>query len=126
MRLADLRTAALELLPLDAARREEATVHLAFMAQAAVVPALANAAEEAVRRLHEPLAKRIAHAIRTGELPGHLDAEKEATRLRLLFDGLAVQLVTTPRRKSTDWALEVLDDHLAALTRSPGPSKPRN
>lgn len=36
--MADLRTAAVELLPLDANRREEALVHLASMAQAAVVP----------------------------------------------------------------------------------------
>ena len=44
MTVADLRTAAVELLPLDASRREEALVHLAFMAQAAVVPALTEAA----------------------------------------------------------------------------------
>src|SRR3984885_5678578 len=38
MSVADLRIAAAELLPLDASRREEALVYLAFMAQAAVVP----------------------------------------------------------------------------------------
>jgi len=59
----DLRIAATELLPLDADRREDALVHLAFMAQAAVVPALADAAEGAAQRLQEPLAARIAHAV---------------------------------------------------------------
>jgi len=125
MTLADLRVAATELLPLDGNRREEALVHLAFMAQAAVAPALADAAEEAARRLQEPLAARIAHAIHTGELPAHLDAEHEATRLRLLRDGLAVQLVTTPRRTSAKWALAMLDEHLAALAASPAPAPAR-
>src|SRR3984885_11708648 len=44
MSVDDLRTAAAELLPLDADRREDALVLLAFTAQAAVVPALADAA----------------------------------------------------------------------------------
>jgi AcrR family transcriptional regulator len=115
MTMNDLRTAATELLPLDAERREEAVVHLAFMAQAAVVPALADAAEGAAGRLQEPLAARIAYAAQAGELPVGLDAEHEAARLRVLLDGLRVQLVTTPRQTSAKWALEVLDDHLTAL-----------
>src|SRR6202167_3301190 len=105
MSLADLRVTAAGLLPLGPGRREEALVHLAFMAQAAVVPALAEAAEDAARRLQEPLAARIAHAVQAGELPPHVDAEYEATRLRLLLDGLALHLVTTPRRSSAKWAL---------------------
>jgi AcrR family transcriptional regulator len=126
MTVADLRAAAVELLPLDASRREEARVHLAFMAQAAVVPALAEAAESAAQRLQEPLAARIAHSVQAGELPAHLDAEHEAARLRLLFDGLAVQLVTTPRRTTTKWALAILDEHLAALAASPAPVRGRH
>src|SRR6202142_3018887 len=54
-----LRVAAGELLAPGAHRREEALVHLAFMAQAAVTPALADAAEDAARRLQEPIAARI-------------------------------------------------------------------
>jgi AcrR family transcriptional regulator len=123
MSAADLRTAAAELLPLDATRREEALVHLAFMAQAAVVPALADAAEDAARRLQEPLAARIAHAAQAGELAPHLDAEHEATRLRVLLDGLRLQLVTTPRRSSARWALATLDDHLTTLAASPPPAR---
>jgi AcrR family transcriptional regulator len=117
MSVADLRAAALELLPLDATRREDAVVHLAFLAQAAVVPALANAAEDAARRLQEPLSARIAHAVRAGELAPHLDAEHEATRLRLLLDGLRLQLITTARGGSAEWAVTTLDDHLATLVR---------
>jgi AcrR family transcriptional regulator len=120
MTVKDLRAAAIELLPLDADRHEEALVYLAFMAQAAVVPELAEAAEGAAQRLQEPLAARIAYAARAGELPAHLDAEHEAARLRVLLDGLRVELVTTPRQTSADWALAVLDDHLTALAALPG------
>src|SRR6202035_2951682 len=120
MTVKDLRTAAVELLPLDADRHEDALVYLAFQAQAAVVPELAEAAEGAAQRLPEPLAARIAYAARAGELPAHLDAEDEAARLRVLLDGLRVQLVTTPRQTSAEWALAVLDDHLTALAARPG------
>src|SRR5580704_16708021 len=123
MTLNDLRTAATELLPLDADRREMSLVYLAFVAQAAVVPALADAAEGAAQRLQEPLAARFAHAVAAGELPAHLDAEHEAARLRVLLDGLRVQLITTPRQTSARWALAVLDDHLTALTDPPAASR---
>ena len=116
MTMNDLRIAATELLPLDADRREGALVYLAFQAQAAVVPALAGAADSAAQRLQEPLAARIAHLVKAGELPAHLDAEHEAARLRVLLDGLRLQLLITPRYTSGEWALAVLDDHLAALT----------
>ena len=115
MTMKDLRTAAAELLPLDADRRQDSLVHLAFLAQAAVVPELADAAEGAAQRLQEPLAARFAHAVAAGELPEDLDAEEEAARLRVLLDGLRVQLVTTPRQTSAKWALAVLDEHLGSL-----------
>jgi AcrR family transcriptional regulator len=126
MTMDDLRIAATELLPLDADRREMALVYLAFVAQAAVVPALARAAEGAAQRLQEPLAARIAHAVKTGELPAHLDAEHEAARLRALLDGLRLQLITTPRHTPASWALAVLDDHLAALAASPAADRHRD
>ncbi len=115
MTLQDLRAAAVELLPLDADGHQDSVVYLAFLAQAAVVPALADAAEDAAQRLQEPLAERIAHAAAAGELPAHLDAEQEAARLRVLLDGLRVQLITTPRHATAEWALTVLDDYLTAL-----------
>jgi AcrR family transcriptional regulator len=126
MTMNDLRIAATELLPLDADRREEALVHLAFLAQAAVVPALADAAEGAAQRLQEPLAARIAHAVQVGDLPVHLDAEHEAARLRVLLDGLRLQLVTTPRQTAASWALAILDDHLTALAALPAAARPRH
>jgi AcrR family transcriptional regulator len=122
MTLGDLRIAAAELLPLDASRHEEAAVYLAFLAQAVVVPALAEAAEGAAQRLQEPLAARIAHAAGAGELPSHLDPEEEAARLRVLLDGLRLQLMTTPRHASPGWAQSVLDDHFATLAGAGQPA----
>jgi len=125
MTMSDLRIAALELLPLDDGRREMYLVYLAFLAQAAVVPALAAAAEGTAQRLQEPLAARIAHLVQAGELPSQLDAEREAARLRVLLDGLSIELVTSPRHTSAEWAEAVLDDYLAALAaagRSPEPT----
>jgi len=124
MTVADLRIAATALLPLDAGRREDALVQLAFMAQAAVVPALADAADSAAQRLAEPLAARIACAAQAGELPARLDAEQEAARLMVLLDGLRLQLVTTPRRTSASWALAMLDDHLTVLAGVQGQEGP--
>jgi AcrR family transcriptional regulator len=120
MRLADLRTAAVELLPLDAAGREESRVWLAFAAQAAVEPELAAAAHDAARRLQEPLAERFRAAAGCGELRGDIDPEHEADRLRVLRDGLDLQLLTVPRRSSKKWALRILDEHLAGLAPVPG------
>jgi AcrR family transcriptional regulator len=122
MTMNDLRTAATELLPLDAGRREEALVHLAFLAQAAVTPELAGAAEGAAQRLQEPLAARIAYAVQAGELPSQVDAGHEAARLRVLLDGLRLQLITTPRQTPAEWAVRVLDDHLHALAAGPAAS----
>lgn len=117
MALADLRAAAAELLPLDAAGREESRVWLAFAAQAAVEPELAAAAHDAARRLQEPLVDRFRAAALAGELRADIDPEHEADRLRVLRDGLDVQLLTVPHRASKKWALRILDEHLAALTR---------
>lgn len=119
MGIAELRIAALELLPLDANRREEALVHLAFLAQAAVTPELAESAEDTARRLQEPLAARFAAAIHDGELPAHLHPQHEARRLRALLDGLAIQLVTAPRHASAKWAKTTVDEHFSALVASP-------
>jgi len=79
-------------------RREEALVHLAFMAQAAMPPALADAAEDAARRLQVLLTARDAHAMQTSEPASR--RRTRSPRLRLLLDGLAIQLVTTQRRNS--------------------------
>src|SRR5262249_51868466 len=120
-----LRGVAPELLPLDTAGREEAWVWLAFIARAPADPVLAPVAEDVWRQLHEPLAARITEAMRSGELPAQIDADREATRLHALIDGLAVHMVSAPRHASPELALEVVDHHLAALRAGDGPRPAR-
>ena len=117
--MSDLRIATAELLPLDDDRREEALVHLAFLAQAAVAPELSDASEGAAQRLQEPLAARIAHLVRTGDLPARLDAEGAAARLRVLLDGLGSSPSRRPGRPRPSGRYSVLDDYLAALATPP-------
>jgi AcrR family transcriptional regulator len=121
--LGRLRAVVAELLPLDTARREEALVWLAFIARATADPVLAPVAEDVWRQLHDPLAARITEAMRSGELPAQIEAECEATRLHALIDGLAVHMVSAPRRTPPELALMVVDHHLATLRveDEPGP-----
>jgi len=88
-----------------------------------VVPELAAAADDAAQRLQEPFTARIAHAIKAGELPAHLDPGHEAIRLQLLIFGLMVELATTTtdQRHLATWAQAILDEHLAALAAAPTP-----
>jgi AcrR family transcriptional regulator len=117
-----LREVVAELLPLDAARREEALVWLAFIARAVVDPTLAPGAEDVWRQLHDPLVRRLEAAVGQGELPAHLDPEREAVRLQALIDGLVVHLVSAPGHAPPQLATAVIDDHLAAL-RTPRPHR---
>lgn len=119
--LGQLRAVLAELLPLDTARREEALVWLAFIARATTDPNLAPEAEDVWRQLHDPLVARITEAIRSGELPAQLDAEREATRLQALIDGLVVHMVQAPRHVPPELALAVVDHHLATLHADDGP-----
>jgi AcrR family transcriptional regulator len=119
--LGQLRAVLAELLPLDTAQREEALVWLAFIARATTDPSLAPEAEDVWRQLHDPLVARITEAIRSGELPAQLDAEREATRLQALIDGLVVHMVQAPRHVPPELALAVVDHHLATLRADDGP-----
>ena len=65
--------AVIEVFPFDTNSREESRVWLAFMAQAAVEPDLADAADTAAQRLQSPLAARIAHSVNAGELRADID-----------------------------------------------------
>ena len=121
--LEHLSEVAVELLPLDDPRREEAKVYVAFLARATVDSDLAPVSEATWSRLHEPLAAHIAAAMRGGELSGDLDAEREANRLHALIDGLTLHLLTAPDAAPVRLARVAIDDHLDALR--PTPARPR-
>lgn len=120
--LAHLRAVVVELLPLDAPRREESLVWLAFTARAAVDAGLAPRAEAVWLQIHDPLAAHVNAAIDHGQLPDHLDPAQEASRLQALMDGLVIHLLTVPGTTSAEHALALIDDHLNALQAAvPGP-----
>lgn len=120
--LEHLREVTAELLPLDAARREEAQVYVAFLARATVDPDLASVAEETWLQLHEPLVGHFAAAMRSRELAADLDAEREASRLHALIDGLGLHLLTAPRNFPPDLAIAAVEEHVTAL-RTAAPSE---
>jgi hypothetical protein len=73
-----LRTALLELLPLDAPRRFEARIGLAFQARAAVSEPVAAVLREGLPHVLAFYADQIRAAQAAGQLRADLDATKEA------------------------------------------------
>lgn len=110
-----LREVVDELLPLDEGRRAEANVYVAFLARATVAPELAPVAEGTWRQLHEPLVAHVSAAMLSGELGSDLDAEREASRLHALIDGLTLHLLTAPDGNPPQLVRAVIDQHLDGL-----------
>jgi len=117
--LAGLRTAVVEMLPLDPVRRREAMVWLAFVARAGVEPGLAGAAEQVWRAINRPLTRRLQDAVDRGEVAPDIAVARAARALQALLDGLVVHLATTPALVTVEDALATVDDHLASLNRAP-------
>lgn len=98
-----------ELLPLDADRRDEAGIWLAFSTAARTRPTLRREA----RRLHEGMRVVVGKVLAGGGVP---DAEVETERLAALLDGLALNGVLQPDLTTPDVMRAVLRRHLASLT----------
>jgi len=108
-----------QLLPLDAARREEAAVGIALAAASRTRPELAPAAD----RLHTSTRALVRAVLRHGRETGRLlaegaDLDLETERLAALLDGLAHAAITTPDRADSALLTSVLDHHLAHLART--------
>jgi len=116
-----VRAVLLEMLPLDPERRDDAVVGFAFLAQAAVRPAIANTLQASFAQLQDFVAGEIHRAQEAGETQAGLDPERETLTLLALLDGLTVQVLAG--QGSPEAALAVLEyylDHLfpAASTRN--------
>jgi AcrR family transcriptional regulator len=108
-----------EMLPLDADRRAESEVWLAFTARAMVDPALRalrDAGWDLLREVCVNLVRRFADA---GVLAPHLDVDTEAARLHALVDGLLVHGVLRPARADPSTLRQVLARHLDGLVQLP-------
>jgi DNA-binding transcriptional regulator YbjK len=104
--LDDPRAVLHQVLPLDADRRAEMHVWLAFTTQALADPALRGLRDEAHRGLRE-LCRTAAAAL------GAPDPERDGERLHALIDGLALHAVLAPDVTTPQRQMEVLDAQLA-------------
>jgi AcrR family transcriptional regulator len=101
-----IRTMLLQMLPLDDERRAEAHVVVAFIARAAVEPAIA----EAMRRVAGPFQEYIAAEISRAGVPG---AWEHAAALLAVLDGLTVHIMVG--LQTPEAAVAALDAHLGRL-----------
>ncbi|MEA2269275.1 MAG: hypothetical protein QOC64_1885 [Solirubrobacteraceae bacterium] len=98
-------------LPLDAERRVEARIWIAFLGLAASRPELAAEA----RRVYRAWRGALADALRADGLRAGLDAEEEAAALIALVDGLMVQAAFESWGLPPQRLLVLIDERLAAL-----------
>ena len=108
--LAALTAAVEALLPLDAERRLEWHVWVAFWSGADAVRL--NGAR---RVLGTILAEPFAQAIADGELPEHLDVAYECERLMTLAAGLGLMAGAGPAATARRFARRMVEDHLTSL-----------
>ncbi|MFE1342039.1 TetR/AcrR family transcriptional regulator [Streptomyces sp. NPDC058733] len=106
-----------ELLPLDAERRAEAEVWLAFTVRAQTDPAL-RALRDTSYELLQDLCHRLVEALRQDEPGTDPDLRVEGERLYALIDGLVVHCVIRPDRATPSLMRDVIARHLSELTRS--------
>ncbi|MFF0339766.1 TetR/AcrR family transcriptional regulator [Kribbella sp. NPDC004875] len=108
-----------EALPLDAERRAEFDVWLAFMAQARAETGAGTLQEHVdtvhngLRRLCESLLHSLAEA---GALRDGLDLRRETEHLHALIDGLALHAAIQPDRSTAPRIRQLLRHHLETLT----------
>jgi AcrR family transcriptional regulator len=108
------------MLPLDDAGRAEAPVWVAFLARAAVEPALAASLPESNRLLVDFVSAQISAAQAAGTASPSLDARLEAASLLALADGLMVRCVIDPSQ--TQEASEILGYQLDRILADSPPS----
>jgi AcrR family transcriptional regulator len=104
-----------ELLPLDAERREETEVWLAFTVSARTREELRPYAERLYDETRDLVRKVLAAAERTGVLRDGLDPDVETERLYALVDGLALHGVLQPGRLDADAMRATLHRHLGEI-----------
>src|SRR5207245_2553196 len=104
----------------DARKRRWGRFWLAFMAGAGHDAVLREHQEERYERQRRFYARLLAAGIAAGAFSPHLDADRAATQLVALGNGLAMQQVAAPARLAPEMARAILDEYLAELA---GPHK---
>lgn len=106
-----------QLLPLDAERRTETEVWLAFISQVLVNPTLRELHDQQYDQVHDLCLRSIRALIQTRHLTPDLDTGVEAERLYALVDGLTMHATLRPDAVTTEQVVTVLRRHLDSLAR---------
>jgi AcrR family transcriptional regulator len=106
-----------ELLPLDAERRDELAVYLAFQVRSHADPRLAAIRDDAEAQARAAVVLAVELIAAEGGLRAGRDPEREADRLYPMIDGLALHGALWPGRYPPDHLRTVLRTHLEELAR---------
>jgi AcrR family transcriptional regulator len=116
---ADCETLIEELLPMDADRRNESEIWLAFTGRRLVDPKLAELNAQVYDELYSLFLKLVRAIVRYREAvagaPCGLDTELEARRLNALVDGLVVHAVSRPDVMTPGMIRSIVRRHLDGL-----------
>ncbi|WP_406244939.1 TetR/AcrR family transcriptional regulator [Streptomyces anulatus] len=111
------RAVLLELLPMDESRRLEMEITV-VLGTAAMADGALRATHRTAHQAVRDLCERVVRAV--GVAPAGVRGETE--RLHAMVDGLALHMIRQGEDEGTDWAVKVVDTHLADLKRVPPPS----
>ncbi|MFE6917795.1 TetR/AcrR family transcriptional regulator [Streptomyces rubiginosohelvolus] len=110
-----LRQALAELIPLDADRRAEFLVRLAFSGQAAHSTRLAAVQRETLAGVRARVTRAIDNGTECGEVDKGVDAGQQALRVVAFTEGLALHTHIDPDGTSEAAVLAALDDQLGRV-----------
>ncbi|MGW5361704.1 TetR/AcrR family transcriptional regulator [Actinopolymorpha pittospori] len=111
-------------LPVDEERVFESRMWLAYIARAAVDPALACGHAEGMREIRERCAEALRFAQSTGEAPARLDPDREALMLAAFLDGLLVDMVGDPNALPPTTGVRALESYVDRLFADAGAGAP--
>ncbi|MFD3981457.1 TetR/AcrR family transcriptional regulator [Streptomyces griseus] len=110
------RAVLLELLPLDESRRLEMEITV-VLGTAAMADGDLRATHHRAHRAVRDLCERVVRAVEVDPA----DVRVQTERLHAMMDGLALHMIRQGENEGTDWAVRVVDTHLAGLERAPSP-----
>ncbi|MFE0173629.1 TetR/AcrR family transcriptional regulator [Streptomyces sp. NPDC059002] len=108
-----------ESMPLDADRRREWRIALAFTGRAADDPRLGELKVAALNRTRALIAQALINAKECGEVAPEVDEHVAAARIAAYAEGLTSHLYADPAGLTPDAALAALGDHLAGVFTGP-------
>ncbi len=122
--IARLRHLAQAILPIDEPRALEWKVWLAFWGRAYSDATLMAGQRRRYERWRRAIARAMSEAMDNGEISSGCTADEEVTRFVGLLMGLSVDAINLGTSGDEGTLLQVVDHHLATLTKNPGTQQP--